>query len=193
MTLSRWIRDYLFFPLNSGLKDRKAQLYASLVGVMGLVGLWHGAGWGYIVWGLMHGCYLVANRVLEGPADRERPWLNRWLWRVPTLVCIMAAWIPFRASTLTQAGTMLYSMFLHPTFGISYSVNFYLITIVWCLYSFAEPYLDAFMQRIKELGGKTLTYGVLNWYVLRPIGYAFLLLLFMAFDDRDIQFIYFQF
>jgi alginate O-acetyltransferase complex protein AlgI len=58
MTLSRWIRDYVFFPLNADFKDKKVRLYASVIAAMGLVGLWHGADWGYILWGLMHGAYL---------------------------------------------------------------------------------------------------------------------------------------
>ena len=65
MTLSRWIRDYVFFPLNAGFEDRKLRLYLSLVSIMGVVGLWHGAGWGFILWGLMHGAYLAAYRAFE--------------------------------------------------------------------------------------------------------------------------------
>jgi D-alanyl-lipoteichoic acid acyltransferase DltB (MBOAT superfamily) len=57
MTLSRWIRDYVFFPLNAGFQDKKLRLYGSLVAVMGVVGLWHGAGWGFVLWGVMHGVY----------------------------------------------------------------------------------------------------------------------------------------
>ena len=52
MTLSRWVRDYVFFPLNARLEGDRIHLYVSLVGVMGVVGLWHGAGWGFVLWGL---------------------------------------------------------------------------------------------------------------------------------------------
>jgi alginate O-acetyltransferase complex protein AlgI len=193
MTLSRWIRDYLFFPLNASLKDRKLHLYVSLVGVMGLVGLWHGAGWGYVVWGLMHGTYLATNRLFEGVTDKQRSWLMRCVWRGLTLAAIIAAWVPFRAGTLTQAGIMLSSMFLRPSSGISFSINFYLVTVGWCCYCIAEPYLETLLQSLRALGEKSHGYAFVNSYVLRPLAYACALLLFMMFDDRDTQFIYFQF
>ena len=58
MTLSRCIRDYLFFPINARFQGAPVPLYLSTVGIMALVGLWHGAGWGFVIWGIMHGFYL---------------------------------------------------------------------------------------------------------------------------------------
>ena len=65
MTLSRWIRDYLFFPINAKWQGAPFPLYLSLIGVMALVGLWHGAGWNFILWGTLHGSYLVLYRIYE--------------------------------------------------------------------------------------------------------------------------------
>lgn len=65
MTLSRWIRDYLFFPINAKYMGAPLPLYLSLISVMALVGLWHGAGWTFILWGAMHGTYLVLFRLYE--------------------------------------------------------------------------------------------------------------------------------
>lgn len=193
MTLSRWIRDYVFFPLNADFKDNKARLYASMIAAMGLVGLWHGAGWGYILWGLMHGTYLVIYRAIEGDAEKPWPVLLGWVGRMFTLAAVAAAWIPFRSATLAQAMTMLSLMFWRFTYGMSYSVNFYLVTILVSGFCAVEPYLGRLIQKADALRGRIRGYARVNGYLLRPLVYACLLMVFLAFDDRDMQFIYFQF
>jgi D-alanyl-lipoteichoic acid acyltransferase DltB (MBOAT superfamily) len=194
MTLSRWIRDYLFFPLNAGFKDDKLRLYASLVAVMGVVGLWHGAGWGFILWGLMHGVYLAGYRAFESWRGEGSPqsFAVRILLRGITLAAVTAAWVPFRAASLGQAVTILKSMFGQFSFGFSYSVNFYLITLFWCAWIAVEPLFGRLISTLRELDSPRVL-ALLGGYVARPVSYAFLLLFFVSFDDRDIQFIYFQF
>jgi hypothetical protein len=88
--------------------------------------------------------------------------------------------------------TMLKSMFVSFSFGFSFSVNFYLMALIWCVWIALEP---AFSKLLARMGDpdKLGVVGALNGYLLRPGGYAVLLLLFMVFDDRDTQFIYFQF
>lgn len=194
MTLSRWIRDYIFFPLNAGLETKKLRLYASLIAVMGVVGLWHGAGWGFILWGIMHGVYLAAYRSIEAwrGEGTQQSLLLRATWRIFTLGAIAAAWIPFRAGSLAQATSMLGTMFGRFSPGYSYSVNFYLMVLFWCAWIAVEPVVG---QVIARLGAadKAGVSGALDRSLLRPASYAFLLLLFLMFDDRDVQFIYFQF
>ena len=198
MTLSRWIRDYLFFPLSARYSGSTVKLYASLVGVMALVGLWHGAAWGFMAWGVMHGLYLVAYRAYESWRDRRHPALAgskrmAFVWRVLTLAAVAAAWVPFRAGSLAQAGTMLARMTVRWSFGLSYSMNFYLVTILLCVWCLIEPYCARGVAYAESLAERAPAYFVANWFVLRPLVYATALLLFMIFDDRDIQFIYFQF
>ena len=147
MTLSRWIRDYLFFPLNARYRGAGLPLYTSLVGIMGLVGLWHGAGWGFMIWGILHGIYLALYRMWESWVER-RPaaWKNsaqvRLAWRLFTLVAVFAAWVPFRASTLGQAKTMMQEMFFGFHFTrLTYSPNYYLVTLMVAGFCGIEPYL----------------------------------------------------
>lgn len=193
MTLSRWIRDYVFFPLNAGYQDRKLRLYASMIAVMALVGLWHGAGWGFVLWGAMHGAYLVIFRAVSGnPAGSAPRWPARLSWRVFTLVAVAAAWVPFRAASIGQSFTMLSSMFWRISWGTSYSVNFYLITLFWCAFCLAEPHLAKAINGMDSLS-RAKSALMLNGYIVRPLAYACLLLVFLMFDDRDAQFIYFQF
>lgn len=198
MTLSRWVRDYLFFPINTRFVGSSVALYLSLLGVMALVGLWHGAGWGFMLWGMMHGTYLVVYRLWEllkttrfASLAEARP--AAWIWRFLTLTGIAAAWIPFRAPSLHQAGIMLNRMLLHISPGVSLPVNFYLVTMTIIAFVVIEPYLVHCSQWLGErLTGRWANANV-NLLLLRPIAYACGLLLFMVFDDRDMQFIYFQF
>jgi D-alanyl-lipoteichoic acid acyltransferase DltB (MBOAT superfamily) len=194
MTLSRWIRDYVFFPLNAGLENRQLRLYLSLVTVMGIVGLWHGAGWGFILWGVMHGVYLATYRAIEAwrGESTPQPLPVRLTWRFVTLAAVIAAWIPFRASSVGQALGMLKSMFGHFVPGYSYSVNFYLMVAFWCGWIVIEPVVGMLVTRLGS-PDQAGVMGVVNRSLLRPVGYATLLLLFLMFDDRDTQFIYFQF
>ena len=103
ITLSNWLRDYLFFSL-PGLRSRwKAFTYANLVLTMTLGGLWHGASWNFVLWGLMHGVALVVCR-----AWLQRRWtMPVWLGRVLTFHFVCFAWIFFRAPDLASAGAMV--------------------------------------------------------------------------------------
>ncbi len=196
MTLSRWIRDYLFFPINARYEGRPLPLYVSLVGIMGLVGLWHGAGFGFILWGVLHGVYLVLYRMWESFTE-ARPKLKASRvaalgWRIFTLFAVMAAWIPFRATTLRQTGLLLRSMLVKPTFHISYGVNSYLLVAIVAGYCVIEPWLgDRFEALVtKAAPGRRELVGR---HLIRPLMYAAGLFLFLIFDDQDRAFIYFQF
>lgn len=198
MTLSRWIRDYLFFPVNARFRDTPGFLYASMVGIMALVGLWHGPGWNFVLWGGMHGVFLVLYRAWENTRDKRFPALanSRIIaigWRAFTLCSVTAAWIPFRASTGAQALRMLASMFIRIRLGVSYSANFYLATLLVAAICFLEPFLAALVARLELWMAKRQGAVVTSTYALWPLVYAFGLLLFLAFDDRNAQFIYFQF
>jgi len=196
MTLSRWVRDYLFFPINARYAGSPWALYLSLIGVMALVGLWHGAGWGFVLWGIMHGSYLVLYRIWEalrstrlGPLTTSR--YTSWAWRALTLVMVATAWIPFRAGNLHQSAVMMKSMFVGLSFGNSLSVNFYLVTLMIGAFVAVEPYLARGRQWLDEALAKR--FANVNVLLFRPAIYACGLLLFLVFDDRNTQFIYFQF
>lgn len=198
MTLSRWVRDYLFFPINAKHQGSPLVLYASLVGVMGLVGLWHGAGWGFVVWGLLHGVYLVAFRAFEAWRagrwpDGGRALATRWGWRVATLIGVVVAWIPFRASSLGQCWTLLRTMLFRFDLRISYSVNFYLVVALLSLYCLAEPHLRNKILRLEQRSNQRRLTDWVYWIGLKPVLYSIALLFFLAFDDQDTAFIYFQF
>ena len=117
ITLSRWLRDYLYRPLGGNRKGPGRTL-ANLMITMFLGGLWHGAGWGFAVWGLMHGAGLAAERLLgrRNPVGALRP-----VWWLFTQVWVTIAWVFFRAPDLGHAGSYLAG--LVPLDGASFSLH----------------------------------------------------------------------
>ena len=120
MTLSRWLRDYLYIPLGGNRHGRLAT-YRNLMLTMLIGGLWHGAGWTFVVWGGIHGTALVAERWWRGrPGFVERPWTStRRAWhRFWTFQVVCFAWIFFRADSFADAWaaiTRLFSAWAEPS------------------------------------------------------------------------------
>ena len=110
MTLSRFLRDYLYFPLGGNRKG-PVRRQVNLMLTMLLGGLWHGAGWTFVMWGALHGIYLVLNhlwrRVWRNPIDR---WWSRLIARSITLLAVMVGWVFFRAESFGGALTLLQGM-----------------------------------------------------------------------------------
>ncbi len=97
MTLSRFLRDYLYIPLG-GNRHGLARMIAALWLTMVLGGIWHGAGWQFIVWGLMHGTLLVIHRLWQQVGLRMPAWPGRLL----TFGFVMMAWVMFRAQSVSD-------------------------------------------------------------------------------------------
>ncbi len=111
MTLSRFLRSYLYIPLG-GNRQGTVRRYANLMITMLLGGLWHGAGWGFILWGGLNGLYLVANhlfRQLRGAPEHNARQGPRWLLELSmafTFLCVMVSRVFFRAPDLKTAGVV---------------------------------------------------------------------------------------
>jgi D-alanyl-lipoteichoic acid acyltransferase DltB (MBOAT superfamily) len=113
MTLSRWLRDYLYIPLG-GNRGGKLLTYRNLMLTMLIGGLWHGAGWTFVVWGGIHGTALVAERWWRArPGFVERPWTSaRRAWhRFVTFQVVCFAWIFFRAESFGDAWDIITRLF----------------------------------------------------------------------------------
>jgi alginate O-acetyltransferase complex protein AlgI len=195
MTLSRWIRDYLFFPVNARWHGAPLPLYVSLLGVMALVGLWHGAGWTFILWGALHGGYLVAYRLYENWTT-ARPGLDNSrlaaaAWRVFTLIAVAIAWVVFRAPTLAKARVIWSSMLWHCSSGFAYNRTFYVFVLVVALFCALEPLV---LRTLNELDEQAEAAGLSPLRIFgRPLAYLAGLLLFLLFEQNNSQFIYSQF
>ncbi len=115
ITLSTFLRDYLYIPLG-GNRHGKLRRYGNLMTTMLLGGLWHGAGWTFVIWGVLHGAYLTLNHLWrEMVAEKFLRWVPVWLGALAgcllTFVAVVAAWVVFRANDMVQAMTLLKAMF----------------------------------------------------------------------------------
>ena len=107
MTLSRWLRDYLYIPLGGNRKGR-VLTYRNLLLTMLLGGLWHGAAWTFVVWGGIHGAGLAIERALGWrPVSRRATWFGRVL----TFHVVCLGWIFFRADSFGRAGQVIERLF----------------------------------------------------------------------------------
>ena len=99
MSLSSWLRDYLYIPLG-GNRGSNAQTYRNLVMVVLLCGLWHGANWTFVLWGAWHGAFLVIERLGLGSALARLQTPARWAY---ALIAVMGGWVLFRSADLSNA------------------------------------------------------------------------------------------
>ncbi|NOT86368.1 MAG: MBOAT family protein [Methylococcaceae bacterium] len=115
ITLSRFLRDYLYIPLG-GSRNGTIRRYLNLLITMLLGGLWHGAGWTFIVWGGLHGIFLLINhawqkfRCLLGQDLTRSSLMGRWAARSLTFLVVVVAWVFFRAENLDVAFSILDAM-----------------------------------------------------------------------------------
>jgi alginate O-acetyltransferase complex protein AlgI len=106
ISLASWFRDYLYIPLG-GNRGGPARTYFNLVVIFFLCGLWHGASWTYVGWGLYHGTFLVLERMGLGRVLERLPSLLRRAYLLPV---VTASMVLFRADTFARAGAMLAAM-----------------------------------------------------------------------------------
>ncbi|MEW6714633.1 MAG: MBOAT family protein [Nitrospirota bacterium] len=115
ITLSRFLRDYLYIPLGGNRKG-SVRRYLNLMIVMFLGGLWHGAGWTFIAWGAMHGFYLIINNSWRtllralGYDSNGSGWLGQRLSQIVTFTAVVLAWVIFRAESINGAENVLKGM-----------------------------------------------------------------------------------
>ncbi|MGN0558330.1 MAG: MBOAT family O-acyltransferase [Acutalibacteraceae bacterium] len=128
MSLGTWFRDYVYFPLG-GSRVNKPRLILNLFTVWFLTGVWHGANWTFIVWGLMYFVLLVIEK-LTGFYKKDKTVLSKILLSIYTLFFVIMGWVVFRAESLPDAINYMQTMF---GFGAS---------------SFADP---LFLQCLKQL------------------------------------------
>jgi len=114
MTLSRFLRDYLYIPLGGSHKG-KTRRYFNLMITMLLGGLWHGAGWTFVAWGLLHGLYLIVNHAWHrirrsiGFTGSPTPLGKLLAWCI-TFAAVVIGWVFFRANDFTSAMAILQGM-----------------------------------------------------------------------------------
>lgn len=110
MTLSLFLRDYVYIPLG-GNRGGRLRRYTNIMLTMLIGGLWHGANWTFVAWGGLHGAFLLINHVWrEWRGERESTAIGRWAARCLTLFAVAMAWVFFRADSFAAAHRMLAGM-----------------------------------------------------------------------------------
>jgi alginate O-acetyltransferase complex protein AlgI len=107
LTLSRWFRDYVYIPLG-GNRQGTLSTFRNLLIVFFLCGLWHGAAYTFVIWGLFHGGVLIIERISRSLTNWRPPAIISWGY---TMIAVMSAWVFFRAYTPTKAVGYLTDMF----------------------------------------------------------------------------------
>ncbi|MEJ8572057.1 MBOAT family O-acyltransferase [Microbaculum marinum] len=194
ITLSRFLRDYLYIPLGGNRKGA-AQRYVNLMITMLLGGLWHGAGWSFMLWGGLHGCYLVVNHVAGAIAWSRIPGAARVLsvvaWPL-TFLAVILAWVPFRAfegtSFLDYYASLVSSVGAIPP---AYDVLIVAVGLGICV---LMPNVAEIFD-LKKADGTALVR--LRWQRTRTAaaltGLLLFVALFVVLKGRPYEFIYFQF
>ena len=185
ISLSTWLRDYLYIPLG-GNRNGITRMYVALMLTMLLGGLWHGAAWTFVIWGALHGIYLVVERLLKNKIQIKINAFNGILLALLTYTLVNFTWVFFRAREFSTAMNMISSMFFINPEGekILHSFDvikvFVLITIL---------FLSHWVMRntsMKEVSQKISP-------IVLGIVWAIMFFLIAIAQGSGEQFIYFQF
>ena len=183
ISLSRWLRDYLYIPLG-GNRHGPWMTYRNLMVTMLLGGLWHGASWNFLIWGGYHGVLLSVERML-GRKHFER---SRWLYPLRallTFVLVCVGWVFFRSSDLGQSGYVIGQMFTGEAKGTIQAIPLWLryLTIGSFLFAALEERF-AWFDRLPKAPA---------WaYAATMILLLFCITLF-GLTEKTVPFVYFQF
>ncbi|MGD9020833.1 MAG: MBOAT family protein [Lysobacterales bacterium] len=180
MTLSRWLRDYLYISLGGNRKGR-ARTLANLAVTMLLGGLWHGASWNFVIWGGLHGLYLALERVLRRWFRFRLPAAVHWLITFH-LVCF--AWIFFRAEDFATSRLIASKIFRLASEPLLAGVELYQVALLALLLA-AHWVGNRYRLREKLYTARPVAWGALSACLL-------LSLLVWA-PTESAPFIYFQF
>lgn len=191
ISLSSWLRDYLYIPLG-GNRGGLKKTFRNLMATMCLGGLWHGAGWTFIVWGFYHGVLLIAYHAIEAISpDSLKEGLGK-MGRLKHMAqvalffnLIAVSWLMFRAESIKQVGDMLYLALTDFTI-----TNFAVYSLASILFFVAPMML---LEYWTERKGDLLILLKAHW-MLRVVIYGYILLMMIVFPPLISQeFIYFQF
>ncbi len=183
ISLTNWFTDYVYIPLG-GSRRGKVRQAAATMAVFTLSGLWHGANWTFLLWGVLHGLLLTAENLLKPREPRSAA--ERWLRRTITFVLVCIVWIFFRADSVSAAASMLTA--LVSPWRVSAGISAMDITLVDVLAIGAATAALPLVDRLSDGESKT---GDFTWvWVLAAIAWAWILRLEAGGGNT---FIYFQF
>lgn len=187
ISLSGWFRDYLYIPMG-GNRVGEARMYFNRFFVFMMSGLWHGAAWTFVIWGALHGLYLISAQMRDKyfkPKTNILPgFLNKPLNLLFTFILVMLAWVFFRAKGLTNAKIILQKLFTFGSYGDTIHSPFNNVEMLFCWLLIALLLLKEKFIKVIDVTNTTRFYVVF-------VSLLVLCYFFGVFDSN--QFIYFQF
>lgn len=179
ISLSSFFRDYVYIPLG-GSRAGELRTYATIIATMLLCGLWHGAGWTFVVWGALHGVGICVNRIW-GFGPIRLPTLLAWF---VTMLFVVTGWVLFRADNFSDAKTFVYSMYGLTEFGLSAfdrkDINYVGIGFVFAVVGPTSVALSEYA-------------GLMKRTIAIVVGCGLFLVALRVGQGRGLEFIYFQF
>jgi len=185
ISLSSWLRDYLYIPLG-GNQFGIARMYAALMITMLLGGLWHGAAWTFVIWGGLHGTYLILERLQRQFLPFKITAANGIFLAFLTFTCVNITWVFFRAREFSTAWNMIKAMTFTTSDGVKILETFEVVKVLTLI---SILFISHWMMRntsLKEVSLKT------SPWVLGVIWGILFFLIAIAQGNSE-QFIYFQF
>ncbi len=180
ISLSSWLREYLYFPLGGNRKGN-LRTYLNLMIVMFLGGLWHGAAWSYAVWGSFHGLALGVERFFGRYIKPKETMLVKGLQMFSVFLFVTFAWLLFKLPNFNDAVLYMKALFHNTSSGrTDFTIIFYILlysipVVLFHLFYLAEANVEKSLGRLK------------------PVFYGLLLFLILVNSGRTGSFIYFQF
>ena len=160
MTLSRWFRDYLYIPLG-GNRVSRGRWFLNILLVWAATGLWHGAGWNFLLWGAYFGLLLIIEKWFLGPLLEKAP---RMIGHVYTLAAVVVSFVLFASESMTGLGTQLSALFggaaVSSAEAVYYAKSYGILLLVSAIGSTPLPKMafDGLRKRVPEAvsGGLTV-------------------------------------
>lgn len=200
ISLSSWVRDYLYLPLkgiqsktdstgglSESLEARKSRDNLALFGSWAIMGLWHGASWTFVVWGLWHAVLVYLYRLFHSMNFPAKPLISSLAGWCLTVPAVMLGWIIFRATSLSQAIELLGKVTRFSEYArFGFRENIYLVTAILFLFVLAAYFTT---QKILPLLRRY------SWvdFLVKTTTFSVAIILVIIFLRPIKQFIYFQF
>jgi D-alanyl-lipoteichoic acid acyltransferase DltB (MBOAT superfamily) len=189
ISLSSWLRDYLYISLGGNKKGR-IKTYVNLMLTMLLGGLWHGASWTFIAWGGLHGLFLIIERFLKNIMPESKLWSTlpvQIFFAFVTFIAVSIAWVFFRADSFGQAFTIIKAMLTIKAGIPAISIEYFYILLTFGItliilvshWIMRERSLQDIVEKIP-------------WW-LRSVVFAAMMIIIVTCSGDDRAFIYFQF
>jgi D-alanyl-lipoteichoic acid acyltransferase DltB (MBOAT superfamily) len=184
ISLSTWLRDYLYIPLG-GNRNGEMNTYRNLLLTMFIGGLWHGTSWMFVLWGGLHGLYLAAERMWRRPPNPiSSPARHQNLLVFFTFIVVTLTWIPFRAPTPGDAAIVATSLFHTLSPSRVDSQDLFAVVAMFITLGWHVALRDKSLEEVFSKQGMIVQVGVMTSCLIG-------LFLFSGGDQR--AFIYFQF